>query len=98
MLGPIAGSVKAVAGSECRVRAASGREMPRGGQTCERVRELFAIERLDQETVHSGFETGIAILHQRVRRERKDRRLAAGLAGLKATDPLGGFDAVAVRA
>src|SRR5436189_1814704 len=75
----------------------SRREMARGGQPGERVGEFFPIERLDQEAVHSSFKTGIAILHQRVRCQREDRRLAARLAGLKATDPPGGFDAVELR-
>ncbi len=71
--------------------------MPRGGETGQRLGELFAIERLDQKAVHSRFETGVAILHQRVRRERQDRCLAAGQAGLEATNALGGFDAVELR-
>src|ERR1700730_15737208 len=75
----------------------SGGEMPRGGQACERIGKLFTIERLDQKTVHAGFKAGVAILHQRVRREGEDRRLAARLSRLKATDTLGGFDAVELR-
>src|SRR2546425_5918916 len=87
----------AFAGTTLKLFRVSRREMPRGGQPGERVGELFAIERLDQEAVHSSFKTGIAILHQRVRCQREDRRLAARLAGLKATDPPGGFDAVELR-
>src|SRR5712664_1418131 len=75
----------------------SGSEMPRGGQACERICKLFTIERLDQKTVHAGFKAGVAILHQRVGREGKDWRLAARLSRLKATDTLGGFDAVELR-
>src|SRR6266446_2805828 len=75
----------------------SHREMPRGGQPGERVSEFFPIERLDQKAVHSSFKTGIAILRQGVRCQREDRRLAVRLAGLKATDPPGGFDAVELR-
>ena len=71
--------------------------MPRGGEARQRVGELFAIERLDQKAVHAGFETGVAILHQRIRRQRQDRRLAAGLAGLALADPPCGLDAVELR-
>ena len=66
MLSSIAGSVKS---------AASG-DVPRGGQARQRIGQLFAIERLDQKTVHAGLEAGIAILHQRVRGQRQDRRAA----------------------
>src|SRR5260370_8824846 len=41
----------------------SGREMPRGGEAGERVGELFPIERLDQQTVHSPFQTHLSIFH-----------------------------------
>jgi len=68
--------------------------MPRGGQACKCVGEFFTIERLDQKAVHAGFKARVAILDQRVRSEGEDRRLAARLSRLKATDTLGGFDAV----
>src|SRR6058998_1788687 len=89
--------IPAFAGTTLKLVRISGRQMPRGGQTGERVGELFAIERLDQKAVHSSFKTGITILHQRVRRQRQDWRLTARLAGLKATDTLGCFDAVELR-
>jgi len=54
MLGPIAGSVKGIAWVDAGMRAASGGEMPRGGEARQRVGKLFAIQRLDQKTVHSG--------------------------------------------
>src|ERR1019366_4520050 len=97
MLGPIAGSVKDIAGADVASRAGSGGQMPRGGQASERIGELFAIERLDQKAVHSSLEAGVAILHQRIRGEREDRRLAARLAGLAGADALGCFDAVELR-
>src|SRR6266850_2656928 len=75
----------------------SGGKMPRGGQACERIGQLFTIERLDQKTVHAGFKAGVAIFHQRVCREGEDWRLAARLSRLKATDTPGGFDAVELR-
>src|SRR5258707_14136772 len=78
-------------------RVNSGGEMPRGSQCGKRVSQLFTIERLDQKAVHSGLETGVAIFHQRVRRERENWRRAAGLAGLAGADTLGGFDAVELR-
>ena len=72
------------------VRAASGGEMPRGGEARQRVGKLFAIERFDQKAVHSGLKTGVTILHQRVRGQRQDWRVAAGLTGLVGADLLGG--------
>ena len=55
MLGPIAGSVKDIARAMSPL-AASGGDMPRGGEARQRVGEFFTVERLDQETVHSGLE------------------------------------------
>src|SRR3981189_3002780 len=75
----------------------SGREMPRGGQACKRVGELFTIERLDQKAVHAGFKAGVAILDQRVRREGEDRRLAARLSSLTGTVGNGGYQTAKVR-
>ena len=66
--------------------------MPRCRQCGQRLVELVAIERLDQEAVHPGLEAGIAILHQRVGGEREDRRPASGLAGFELTDAFGGVD------
>ena len=57
-----------------------------GSQASERVGKLFAIERLDQKTIHSRFETGIAIFHQRVGGQGEDRRLEAGVVGLAGAD------------
>ncbi len=34
---------------------------------CERIGEFVAIERLDEEAVHSGFEAGVTVIHQGVR-------------------------------
>src|SRR6185437_15201463 len=70
------------------------RDMSRGRQSRQRVGEFVAVERLYQEAVHTGFEAGIAIFHQRVGGERQDRRRPAGLTGLERADALGGFDAV----
>src|ERR1700738_5679128 len=41
-------------------RCDSGDQLPGGGQASERVGELVAIERLDQEAVHAGLEAGVA--------------------------------------
>ena len=65
-----------------------------GSQARERVRKLFTIERLDQKAIHAGFETGVAIFHQRVGGQRKDRRLAAGAAGLASANAPGRLDAI----
>src|ERR1700745_3964152 len=70
------------------------RQMPRGTQLRQRFGQLVAVDRLDQEPVHPGFETGIAMLDQRVRGEREDRRAPAGLARFKSADAFGGLDAV----
>ena len=48
--------------------------MPRSAKPRQRVSEFLAVERLDQESVHAGFETGVAILDQRIRRQGEDRR------------------------
>jgi len=55
----------------------SGGHMPRGGKARKRVAEFFPIERLDQKTIHARLEAGVAILHQRIGRQRKDLGLAA---------------------
>ena len=90
-----------------RWRCGGCRSMPRelalsgdaatAAEAGERVGELFAVERLDQEAVHAGLEAGVAVLHQRVGGERENRRRAAGLTGLAGADALGGFDAVELR-
>ena len=58
--------------------------MPGGGKARQRIGEFVAIERLDQEAVHSCLEAGIAVFHQRIRRQGEDRGLAAALGGLAA--------------
>ena len=55
--------------------------MPRGAQLRQGFDQLLAVDRLDQEPVHPGFEAGVAMLHQRIRGQRKDRRAAARLTG-----------------
>ena len=71
-----------------------GGEMPCAGNAGQRLGELLAVERLDQKSVHAGFEAGIAVFHQRVGGERQDQRAPAGLAGFARANALGGLDAV----
>ena len=59
-------------------------DVPCRDEAGERLGEFFAVERLDQKSVHAGFEAGVAVFHQRVGGEREDRRPAARLAGLEA--------------
>src|ERR1700743_3597239 len=73
---------------------ASRHEMARSGKAGEGICELVAIKRLDQETVHARSKPGIAVFHQRVRREREDGRRLARLPRLAGADALGGFDPV----
>src|ERR1700724_3016969 len=66
----LSGITRCVKGSpEGNVGNASGCEMRRSGKAGKRIGELVAIERLDQEAVHSRLETGVAIFHQRIRRQ-----------------------------
>src|SRR4030081_741702 len=48
-------------------------KMPPGGETRQRIGQLFAVERLYQKAVHAGLKAGVAVLQQRVRRQREDR-------------------------
>src|SRR5271168_1981440 len=66
-----------------------------GGKARQRRDQPLAVERLGDEAVHAGGETGVAAFGKRIGGERDDRGpLAAGLDGANAA---GGFDPVHAR-
>src|SRR5471030_2989955 len=98
MLGSIADSVKSLSKVWTRHNSVeSSGDVPGRHQSRERIGQLLAIERLDQETIHSRLEAGVAILDQCVCGQSKNRRAPDPLPRLARTNPLGGFDAIEFR-
>src|ERR1700721_1936897 len=65
-------------------------------KSAKRFREFFAIERLDQKSVHARLKAGIAILDQRIRGQGENGRPPSGPRFVEA-DAFGCLDAVKIR-